>query len=66
MGDEKQVIAVTPPGMDTERVRDWIASTARGNGWSALEWRDESDSNGLPVGRLYGFRGPAEDGEDEQ
>ena len=49
-------IAVTPPTLDTPAVRAWIEETAASQGWTDMEWREDVDVHGLPMGRLVGRR----------
>lgn len=51
---ERQTVAVTPPTIDTEMMRDFLK--ARADGWTSLEWADDVDSRGRPMGRLTGVR----------
>lgn len=54
--EERDVAGVTPPGMDTPEMREWIGDQARERGWKELEWVHAIDSNGLPYQRLLGRR----------
>lgn len=47
-------VAVTPPTVDTEMMRDYLK--ARADGWTALEWVDDVDVYGAQMGRLTGVR----------
>lgn len=52
---EKQSACVTPPGLDHSGMRTWMLGVMTGKDWTDLEWREETDSYGRPMGRLYGY-----------
>lgn len=51
---EKVQIACTPPLMDSPSMRTFIESAVYG--YDSLEWREEVDNHGSPIGRLYGVK----------
>jgi len=53
---ERQSICVTPPGADTDAIRAWLSAMAIDNGWIGLQWAEEIDEHGNPMGRLTGIR----------
>ena len=59
---EKETFGVTPPGgLDSPRFREWMESLAEEKGWKDLEWVEETDQHGFPMGRLLGNRPGVQD-----
>lgn len=57
---ERTTVGVTPAGgNDSPAIRAWIASEARKQGCTDLEWVDEIDDHGNAMGRLLGVRAGA-------
>lgn len=53
--DDRETVAVTPPGMNTPSFRTWAEQQAKGH-WLDLRWNEEIDRHGFPMGRLTGVR----------
>jgi hypothetical protein len=66
MEEDKVTVSVTPPTLgdafDHGRLRAWMEGVATGQGYVDLEWREETDLHGMPMGRLLGRRARGDHG----
>lgn len=55
---ERVSLAVTPPPPlgDSPQMRQWMESHIDRDKWTDLEWTQEEDAYGQPMGRLTGVR----------